>query len=67
MAVQATDESDGSLNAIYERRTPDMSTWKGRERRGERDNNSFKTFVSRAKRSKDGQAHLKRHHGGLGL
>ena len=55
------------MDAIYEKRTPDMSTWKGRERKGERDNNSFKTFVSRAKRSKDGQAHLKRHHAGHGL
>ena len=54
-------------NPQYERRTPDMSTWKGRERKGERDSNSFKTFVSRAKRSNEGKAHLRRHHAGHGL
>lgn len=55
------------MDAMYEKRTPDMSTWKGRQRRGEKDSNSFQTFVSRAKRSNVGQAHLKRHHGGYGL
>lgn len=56
-----------SVDAIYEKRTPDQSTWKGRQRRGEKDHNSFATFVSRAKRSNEGKAHLKRHHGGHGL
>ena len=55
------------MDAIYEKRTPDQSTWKGRQRRGEKDHNSFATFVSRAKRSNEGKAHLKRHHGGHGL
>lgn len=55
------------MNTIYEKRSPDMSTWKGRRRKGERDNNSFAAFVAKAKRSDYGRAHLERHHGGYGL
>lgn len=55
------------VNTIYEKRTPDMSTWTGRRRKGERDNNSFAAFVAEAKRSEHGRDHLKRHHGSYGL
>lgn len=60
---------DSSLlwGAHYEKRGPDMSTWKGRERRGERTHNSFAQFVADAKRTKEGRAHLVQHHGGFGL
>jgi hypothetical protein len=54
-------------DTIYERRDPSQSTWRGRQRRGEKDSNSFATFVSRAKRTNEGKDHLKRHHGGHGL
>lgn len=54
-------------NPMYETRTPDQSTWKGRQRGVEKDSNSFATFVAEAKRSNEGKAHLKRHHGGHGL
>lgn len=54
-------------NPIYEKRDPSMSTWKGRLRRGEKDSNSFATFVARIKRTNEGKAHLNRHHGGYGL
>lgn len=55
------------METMFEKRMPDMSTWKGRQRRGEKCINSFAEFVARAKRSKEGQAHLKAHHGGYGL
>lgn len=54
-------------NPMYEKRTPDQSTWKGRLRRGEKDTNSFATFVADSKRSNEGREHLKRQHGGYGL
>ena len=43
-------------NTIYEKRTPDMSTWKGRQKKGFRCNNSFQEFVDEAKRTKASQA-----------
>lgn len=52
-------------NPMFERRTPDMSTWRGREPQGFRCHNSFAAFVKQAKRSKEGKAHLERHHGGF--
>lgn len=55
------------INPMYEKRTPDMSTWKGREKKGFRCNNSFQEFVDGAKRTKEGKSHLERHHGGHGL
>lgn len=54
-------------NTIFEKRTPDQSTWKGRRRKSEQDKNSFAEFVAEAKRSEHGRDHLKRHHGGHGL
>ena len=76
VAIQSTDESNGSLmaqgntelwNPMYEQRTPDQSSWKGRESRDERCGNSFAQFVANAKRTKEGKAHLEQHHGGFGL
>lgn len=55
------------LDSEYKKFTPDMSTWKGRQRKGEKCVNSFATFVATAKRSNEGREHLKRHHGGYGL
>lgn len=52
-------------NTIYEKRTPDMSTWKGRQKKGFRCVNSFQEFVDEAKRTKHGREHLARHHRGL--
>lgn len=54
-------------DAGFEKRTPDMSTWKGRLRRGEKCSHSFKDFVAKAKTYKEGRQHLERHHGGHGL
>lgn len=43
------------------------SSWTGRKRRGEKDSNSFGTFVAKSKTNNVGKEHLKRHHGGYGL
>lgn len=51
-------------NPMYERRTPDMSTWRGRQKPGYRTNHSFNHFVDTVKRSKAGKDHLLRHHNG---
>lgn len=55
------------INPRYEARTPDMSTWTGRQPRGLRESNSFKAFVAKSKTFKEGKAHLERHHNGFGL
>lgn len=55
------------MDTIYEKRTPDMSTWKGRRPKGFRCVNSFQEFVDKVKRTKEGKAHLERHHNGYGL
>lgn len=52
------------VDTMFERRTPDMSTWTGRRPRGFRCNNSFQEFVDRVKKSKAGKDHLRRHHAG---
>lgn len=39
-----------------------FGTWLGRRPKGQQDTNSFAAFVSKAKRTKEGCAHLKRHH-----
>jgi hypothetical protein len=52
------------VETIYEKRTADQSTWTGRQRKGFRCVNSFQEFVDKAVQTKEGQAHLERHHGG---
>lgn len=42
-------------------------TWMGRRPKGQQDTNSFKTFVDRAKKTKAGRDHLRRHHKGYGI
>lgn len=62
-----TDEVEPRINPRYEVRTPDMSSWTGKQPRGLRCNNSFAAFVAKAKTYKEGKAHLERHHNGFGL
>lgn len=62
-----SEQAETRINPRVEARTPDMSSWTGRQPRGLRETNSFKAFVTEAKRSKEGREHLERHHGGHGL